>query len=115
MLAERIWFIYRQLANTLIADPVGRMYGVLLMHLEKNRVPLDRISYTFDFGLEDLAEMIGVSYRNNSIEWQSLLEKIIGSKNLQLLSNRIHVKDVRELRFQNDAFKRLQTRSGNKT
>ncbi len=40
LLAERLWFIYKQLANTLIQDPLGRLYDALLLQLEKNRVPV---------------------------------------------------------------------------
>ncbi|MDR0555329.1 MAG: hypothetical protein LBG76_11125, partial [Treponema sp.] len=35
---ERIWVIYRQLSNTLIDNPLGRLYDVLLVQLEKDRV-----------------------------------------------------------------------------
>ena len=41
LLAERLWFIYKQLANTLIQDPLGRLYDALLLQLEKNRIPVD--------------------------------------------------------------------------
>ncbi len=40
LLAERLWFIYKQLANTLIQDPLGRLYDALLLQLEKNRIPI---------------------------------------------------------------------------
>ena len=40
LLAERLWVIYKQLANTLIQDPLGRLYDALLLQLEKNRVPI---------------------------------------------------------------------------
>jgi CRP-like cAMP-binding protein len=43
LLSERLWFIYKQLANTLITDPLGRVYDALLMTLEKLRVPRQRV------------------------------------------------------------------------
>ncbi|MDR2470617.1 MAG: cyclic nucleotide-binding domain-containing protein, partial [Treponema sp.] len=60
LLAERIWFIYKQLANTLIGDPVGRMYDALLIQLEKIRVAISTASYTFDFGPKELVNMVGI-------------------------------------------------------
>jgi len=58
--SRRIWLIYKHLANTLLSDPLGRMYDALLIRLEKNRVPLDGNSpYTFDFGPRELAGMVG--------------------------------------------------------
>ncbi|HOV64214.1 MAG TPA: cyclic nucleotide-binding domain-containing protein, partial [Spirochaetia bacterium] len=40
LLSERIWFIYKQLSNTQISDPVGRLYDALSIQLEKLRVPI---------------------------------------------------------------------------
>lgn len=40
LLSERIWFIYKQLANTQISDNLGRMYDALSIQLEKLRVPI---------------------------------------------------------------------------
>ncbi len=60
-LADRIWLMYKQLANTLINDPVGRMYDMLVIQLEKLKVPLQAAkSYTFDFGPTELANMCGI-------------------------------------------------------
>jgi CRP-like cAMP-binding protein len=39
LLAERIWFLYKQLANIYVENPVGRLYDALVIQLEKNRVP----------------------------------------------------------------------------
>jgi hypothetical protein len=57
-LADRIWLMYKQLANTLISDPIGRMYDMLVIQLEKARVPFQAgKSYAFDFGPTELANM----------------------------------------------------------
>jgi CRP-like cAMP-binding protein len=114
ILAERIWLIYKQLANTLVSDPAGRMYGVLLMHLEKNHIPLDAPSaYTFDFGPEELAQMIGVSHRNNSPDWQRLLSMIQEDKVIQISGNKISVKDIRGVVRQNEYHRKMQQRQQN--
>ncbi|MHB9296254.1 hypothetical protein PilKf_02013 [Pillotina sp. SPG140] len=60
MLAERIWLIYRQLQNTLITDPIERIYNILLMQAEKERA--SRLyGYTFNFGPKELATMAGIA------------------------------------------------------
>ena len=57
-LADRIWLMYKQLANTLIGDPIGKMYDMLVIQLEKMKVPfMAGKSYTFEFGPMELANM----------------------------------------------------------
>lgn len=61
MLADRIWLMYKQLANTIITDPVARMYDMLSIQLEKLRVPFQAgKQYIFDFGPDELASMCGI-------------------------------------------------------
>ena len=36
ILAGRIWLIYKQLANAVMTDPVGRLYDMLALEMEKN-------------------------------------------------------------------------------
>jgi CRP-like cAMP-binding protein len=60
LMAERIWLLYRQLTNTLIKDPKGRIYDALLIQLEKNRVDLSSTNpYLCSFGFKELVSMAG--------------------------------------------------------
>jgi CRP-like cAMP-binding protein len=68
LLADRIWLIYKQMANTMIDNPIGRMYDALFIQLEKNRVPLDsKEPYTFDFGRPELIHMVWLPEKQGNI------------------------------------------------
>ena len=61
-LADRIWMMYRQLANTLIPDNLEKMYDMLALQMEKARVTPERGKvYAFNFGPVELANMCAIS------------------------------------------------------
>jgi CRP-like cAMP-binding protein len=105
LLSERIWFIYKQLANTLITDPLGRMYDALLIQLEKNRVPTDdSTSYIFDFGPKELINMVGIPQKDAAF----ILRKIMEDKIVQVMNDKIYVTDVLEIAKQTEFYRRMQ-------
>ena len=108
LLAERIWFIYKQLANTLITDPMGRMYDALLMQLEKNRIEISAMTYTFDFGPKELVNMVGIPQNEGSI----VLRKLMENKKIQMIKDKdkdkIHSMDVSDIAKQTAMYKKLQ-------
>jgi CRP-like cAMP-binding protein len=108
LLAERIWFIYKQLANTLITDPIGRMYDALLMQLEKNRIDIGTSTYTFDFGPKELVNMVGILQNEGTLSLRKLME----NKKLQIIKDKvkdkIHSMDVSDIAKQAAMYKKLQ-------
>ncbi|MDR1388811.1 MAG: cyclic nucleotide-binding domain-containing protein [Treponema sp.] len=108
LLAERIWFIYKQLANTLIADPVGRMYDALLIQLEKSRTAISAVSYTFDFGVKELVNMVGIPQS----EGMAVLRKLMENKKIQILKSQdkdlIHCLDLTEVAKQTEYYRKMQ-------
>jgi CRP-like cAMP-binding protein len=105
LLAERIWFIYKQLANTLITDPLGRMYDALLIQLEKNRVNiLSTQSYTFDFGPKEVVNMVGLPQGDGAL----VLRKMMENKKIQILRDKIYVVDVSEVGKQTEYYRKMQ-------
>ncbi len=105
LLAERIWFIYKQLANTLISDPLGRMYDALLMQLEKNKVPIkEGAAYTFDFGPKELINLVGFPMNTGSAVVQQLLQ----NKQFRIVDNKIMVNDMMEIVKQAEYYKKMQ-------
>jgi len=104
LLAERIWFIYKQLANTLINDPVGRMYDSLLIQLERSRIPLTPSSYTFDFGPRELVNMVGIPQSEGVLVFQ----KIQGNKKIQVINDKIHTTDVSDIFKQTEYFRKME-------
>ena len=105
LLSERIWFIYNQLANTLIQDSLGRLYDMLWILLEKNRVPIQRgASYTFDIGPKELVNMVGLS----ASEGSDLIRRMFDGKKLKIMDNKIFVTDVEEIKKQAEYYKKMQ-------
>jgi CRP-like cAMP-binding protein len=105
LLAERIWFIYKQLANTVIEDPLGRMYDALLIQLEKSRVDVqDSQPHVFDFGPKELVNMVGISAGEGSM----VMKKIMDNRKIQLVKDRIYVLDAREIARQAQYYRSMQ-------
>ncbi|MCL2478477.1 MAG: cyclic nucleotide-binding domain-containing protein [Treponema sp.] len=105
LLSERIWFIYKQLANTLITDPLGRMYDALNIQLEKNRVNANVNSpYTFDFGPRELASMVGLAPNDANF----ILRKMLENQKIQILDDRIHTASVNEIVKQTEFYRKMQ-------
>jgi CRP-like cAMP-binding protein len=95
--SERIWFIYKQLANTLIKNPLGRMYDALLIQLEKNRVSLKNPrSYVFDFGPQELLDLVGLSGE----EGKAALWKLMENRRINVVKDKLQVEDVSEIQRQ---------------
>ncbi|GHV79939.1 Crp/Fnr family transcriptional regulator [Spirochaetia bacterium] len=103
LLAERIWFIYKQLANTLIDNPLGRIYDALVLQLEKNRVNFTvEQPYAFDFGLKELVNMVGLSPE----EGYMMMKKIMENRKIQLVNDKIYVLDIRDIAQQAQMYRR---------
>lgn len=104
LLSERIWKAYRQLANILISDPLGRMYDMLLTVVEENRVPIiHNASYSFDFGPDELIKMVGFPADKGNL----LIEKLFENKKFRLEDNKIYVSDLEELSKQVEFYKKM--------
>ncbi len=97
LLSDRIWLIYKQLANTMIQESLGRLYDALLIQLEKNRVTMaDNASYTFDFGPQELINMVGLSHGDGKLQ----VHKLFQEGHARLVNEKIFVKNVREIEKQ---------------
>jgi CRP-like cAMP-binding protein len=105
LLADRIWFIYKHLANSLITDTLGRMYDALLIQLEKNRVTFNPYaSYTFDFGPRELANMVGIPPRDANL----LIRKMLEGGKIVIENDKIHANKVGEIIKQAEFYKKMQ-------
>jgi CRP-like cAMP-binding protein len=107
LLAERIWFAYKQIANTLLDDTLGRLYDALLIQLERNRVDTTvKQSYIFDFGSKELINMVGLS----PAEGSQAVKKLLVNRNIQVVNDHLHVNDVFEIAKQVQFFRNMQRR-----
>jgi CRP-like cAMP-binding protein len=105
LLAERIWFIYKQLANTQVKDPLGRMYDALLIQLEKDRIDLKVAqSYIFDFGPKELLNMVGLP----NAEGAPIVKKLLDNNKIQVIKDKIYTLDVWEISKQTEYFRKMQ-------
>jgi CRP-like cAMP-binding protein len=107
-LAERLWFIDRQLANTELEDPVARMVDMMAIHLEKEHIPLDAPrKHVFSFGVEELAKMVGVPSDKKTVTVQAVLrfDSVSTTKD-----GKLTVADVREVEKQRQFYRRMQAR-----
>ena len=105
LLSERIWFIYKQLANTQISDPLGRMYDALLLQLEKKQVNVNsNNSHAFDFGPKELINMVGLP----SIEGNMVLRKMMENKKIQVVGDKIYASHVSDIAKQTEYYRKMQ-------
>ena len=105
LLAERIWFIYKQLANTLLTDKVGRLYDALLIQLEKARVTIrPGESYTFDFGIKELINMVGLPMAEGNQHMRELLK----NSKIKAVDNKLHTTDLEEIQKQAHYYRKMQ-------
>ncbi len=93
-LAERLWSMSRQLTNAQLRDPMFKLFDMLALQLEKNRVPLGKTaSHQFDLTPYDLAHMCGIPQEEQAI----VLAQFIKDPRVRLVSNKIYIADCREL------------------
>ncbi|MDR3248586.1 MAG: cyclic nucleotide-binding domain-containing protein [Treponema sp.] len=107
LLSERIWFIYKQLANTLVSDPLGRMYDALVIQLEKGRVSSKFTgSYMFDFGTNELVNMIGLGPE----EGKAMQKKLMENRIFKVVNDKIYVTNCSEIARMSEYYKKIQRR-----
>jgi CRP-like cAMP-binding protein len=105
LLSERIWLIYKQLANTQINDPIGRMYDMLQIQVEKKKTDINTVtSFAFDIGVKELINMVGLSQDESVFVKKKFLE----NRSLQIINEKIFVKDVKEIIRQTAYYHKMQ-------
>jgi len=106
-LAERIWNLNRQLRNTLIEDPIGRLYDSLLLELEKDRRDTSsRQSHTFGFGPNELINMLGLAKDAGRGAIGTLTER----RDLSIIDNKIYCSDISQIKKSADYYKKMEIR-----
>lgn len=102
LFSDRTWFIYKQLANTLLKDPLGRMYDLLLIYLEKRKADLQgNQPHAFDFGPKELVNMAALSPK----EGAPVLQNFLSNRKIQILHDKIFVTDISEIKRQAEYFR----------
>jgi len=108
LMAERIWLMYRQLANAMITNPLDRIYDALLIQLEKERVPLNsNHPYMCNFNFKELADMARIPLKEHG----DLLRKILLTKRISVVQGKLLISDPSDILKQTDYYRRAQQRS----
>ncbi|MDR3115647.1 MAG: cyclic nucleotide-binding domain-containing protein [Treponema sp.] len=108
LLAERLWVLYKQLANTCITNPVARLCDALLTNLEKNRVSMQpNTTYTFDFGPKELAAMAGISREKAGRELQRFMQE---NHSLKVVDDKLYTSNTADILKQNTMYQNIQRR-----
>jgi CRP-like cAMP-binding protein len=108
LMAERIWLMYRQLANTMIDNPLNRVYDALLIQLEKERVDFNANQpYLCSFGFKELAEMARIP----QMEQNNLLNRLMMTRRINIVDNKLFVNDPAEILRQADFSRRALRKS----
>ena len=103
LLSERIWTAYRQLANLLIVDPIGRSYDMLLTLVEKKQIPIQsKMSYTYDIGSKELSNMLGFA----PADAEKNIFQLLQNKIFRLDGGRLTCLDLLELHKQVQFFRK---------
>ncbi len=106
-LADRLWSMYRQLRNTAIQDPVGKLFDMLALQLEKARIRAEPgMSHVFDINPFELANMCGIPKE----EQNACLIPFLHDPRIKLEGNKIFVTDVPELLKQAEYYRKPRKR-----
>lgn len=104
MFAERLWSMYRQLANTSLRNPREKMVDMLALQVEKSRQqPVKGIPYETDFTTTDILNLCGIP----SQEFRTAAWQLESDQNVKIKGGKIVVPDVDEL-IKQAAFYRKQ-------
>jgi len=104
LLSERIWVAYRQIQNTFISDPMGKLWDMLLIQLQKNRVQIiPKGQFQCPFGVKDLIKMIGLPEANISKYYAELMN----TKKIEEFGGNLVIKDVSIVEKQAEYYKKI--------
>lgn len=104
LLSNRIWVIYKQLENARLKDPAGKLWDALHIELEKARVPFTKTAYTFDFGLNELINMTGLS----KVDGSKATRELMDHPTFEVINNHIYCKDITEIEKQAKYYRKMQ-------
>ena len=109
VLADRLWTIYKQLANSLIEDPLTRLWDTLLTQLLKQHVECDRrAKHQFTFGKTELIKMCGLATNVG----EEAFEKLLNHRCMSLTEEgMIHCNDLEEFKKTVDSAHHIEIRA----
>ena len=111
LLSSRIWFTFKQLEVALMTSPLGKMYGALLIQLEKDKVDLNgNTAHVFSVRWSDLVKMLGYTEKDGFI----LMGELVKDKNIQVLEDKVRIASAKKLVRQADVYREIDARKKKK-
>ncbi|MDR1231540.1 MAG: cyclic nucleotide-binding domain-containing protein [Spirochaetaceae bacterium] len=98
-LAEQVWFLNKQIMNHSLSDPLVRLYDMLVVMLEKERVATD--THQFHFGIDELVDMAGYSEHSCDEAVKKLLSENFVSQNEK---GEIRIVNIADIIRKNDVY-----------
>jgi CRP-like cAMP-binding protein len=87
------------------SNTLGRMYDALMIQLEKARVPArPGEAYTFDFGIKELINMVGLPMA----EGNQVIRELLRNTKIKQLENKLHATDVSEIEKQAKYYRNME-------
>ena len=108
MLAERLFVMQRQLANSLIKSPLEKMLDMLALQVEKSKItfaPKGKTSYQTDLTVQDIATMCGLTQQEQKLNLYSFMS----DPHIKIIQDKIFVPDCLELIKQAAFFRKQST------
>lgn len=103
-LAERLWSMHRQLANTQLLQPIMKCIDMLALQVEKAKVPMTKGStYLTNLSVQDIVDMCGIPQQQQAAAAYEFQQ----DSNIKIVDGKIFVPNVIELAKQ-AAFYRKQ-------
>ncbi|MDR2601154.1 MAG: cyclic nucleotide-binding domain-containing protein [Spirochaetaceae bacterium] len=110
MLAERIWFMYKQIANAAIKDPVARFFDVLCIQMERDKVVVAPFTqHIFNFNVDQFMKMANIE----DVDKRKIVTLISEDNKFKIVSDKLLVTDVMEIIRLNDFYKKQSGRNKN--
>ncbi|MBQ1662374.1 MAG: cyclic nucleotide-binding domain-containing protein [Treponema sp.] len=111
MLADRLWSMYRQLANTALQQPREKMIDMLALQIEKQKIVQGKgIPYQTDYVPVDLVRMCGISQHDQA----QAISELYNDPNIKLVGGKISITDVQELIKQANFYRKQNNKNKNK-
>ena len=109
MLAERLWSMHRQLANSMLnGNPLAKMTDMLALQVEKTRIEIKKgTEYQTTLSVDDIATMCGLTTQEKNL-W---IYKFQSSPLLKIVKGKIYIPDCLELIKQADFYRKQAVKS----
>jgi CRP-like cAMP-binding protein len=103
LLANRTWFLIKQVTNRRIKDPVERLCDMLVINLKKENIASSIRGHTFPFSIKQLSEMSGLPPNDGLAGIKALTNDGL----VKVDKDHIHIKSTVEIYRRNEVYWKL--------